>query len=287
MKTAASAGRADDEIASYSSKGPTLIDNVVKPDIVAPGNRIISLLSPNSQMDRERIAAGTGIPTSYYTASGTAGLSPYFHKLSGTSMAAPMVSGAVALLLEKEPGLTPDQVKAQLMRTASKNFPSASTAFDEKTGETFSSQYDIFTVGAGYLDVHAALMSAELPPVVGTARSPQAQFNPDSGVVRVVTHVGSVWSPQAGSGPTRRRTAKYFESAIWGTGGVWGTTVLQNGTSDVWGTTAPWGDATFWESTTTGGLSAIWGTESPSGNSAIWGTGDGLRFQGEGTRGQP
>src|SRR5256885_17235332 len=45
MKTLSSASRLDDLIASYSSKGPTLMDHVVKPDIVAPGNRVISLLA--------------------------------------------------------------------------------------------------------------------------------------------------------------------------------------------------------------------------------------------------
>jgi serine protease AprX len=43
MKTMNSASRADDLIASYSSKGPTLIDHIVKPDLVAPGNRLISV----------------------------------------------------------------------------------------------------------------------------------------------------------------------------------------------------------------------------------------------------
>src|SRR5580700_11124517 len=43
--------RNDDAIASYSSKGPTLLDHIVKPDIVAPGNRIGSLLVKNSTLD--------------------------------------------------------------------------------------------------------------------------------------------------------------------------------------------------------------------------------------------
>src|SRR5262249_49355445 len=43
--------RLDDQIASYSSKGPSMIDHVVKPDIVAPGNRVISLLAKNSTLD--------------------------------------------------------------------------------------------------------------------------------------------------------------------------------------------------------------------------------------------
>ena len=74
------------------------------------------------------------------------------------------VSGAVALLLEKEPNLTPDQIKARLMKTAAKAFPTSSIATDPVTGETFTSYYDIFTVGAGYLDVNAALADNEVAP---------------------------------------------------------------------------------------------------------------------------
>src|SRR5713226_4638393 len=48
MKDMRTLTRGDDLIASYSSKGPTLIDHVVKPDIVAPGNRIISLIQTGS-----------------------------------------------------------------------------------------------------------------------------------------------------------------------------------------------------------------------------------------------
>ena len=48
MKTMETPSRSDDLIASYSSKGPTLIEHVVKPDLVAPGNRIISLRVPHS-----------------------------------------------------------------------------------------------------------------------------------------------------------------------------------------------------------------------------------------------
>ena len=93
-------------------------------------------------------------------------------RLSGTSIATPMVSGAAALLLEGEPRLSPDEVKARLMRTARKSFPAASTAVDSVTGQTYTSQYDIFTVGAGYLDIGAALASIERIAAGATAFSP-------------------------------------------------------------------------------------------------------------------
>jgi len=58
------------------------------------------------------------------------------------------VSGAAALLLEKDGSLSPDTVKARLMKTATKSFPATSTATDPVTGQMFTSQYDLFTIGA-------------------------------------------------------------------------------------------------------------------------------------------
>src|SRR2546429_4148910 len=89
-------------------------------------------------------------------------------------MATPVVSGAAVLLLQQNPNLTPDQVKARLMKTASKNFPASSTVTDQTSGITYTDYYDIFTIGAGYLDVAAALSSndmADASAVSPTARS--------------------------------------------------------------------------------------------------------------------
>jgi subtilisin family serine protease len=60
-------------------------------------------------------------------------------------MATPIVSGAAVVLLQKNPSLTPDEVKARLMISASKSFPTSSTAVDAATGIAYTSYYDIFT----------------------------------------------------------------------------------------------------------------------------------------------
>lgn len=101
-------------------------------------------------------------------------------------MAAPVVSRAAALLLQQIPALTPDQVKARLLLTAFKNLVPYSTVTDPLTGISYIDQSDIFTVGAGYLDIRAALAStAAATPIVGSALSPSTVMDGNGHVVRV------------------------------------------------------------------------------------------------------
>ncbi|UOE94461.1 S8 family peptidase [Alkalihalobacillus sp. LMS39] len=94
--------RSDDEIASFSSRGPTIY-GVDKPDIVAPGVNITALRSPRSSLDKFQKRDRVG--TDYIT-------------LSGTSMATPIVAGIIALMLEVDPELTPDDVKERIRNGA-------------------------------------------------------------------------------------------------------------------------------------------------------------------------
>jgi serine protease AprX len=180
--------RADDEVASYSSKGPTKIDHIVKPDLVAPGTKIISVLAPGSKLP-------TSYPQTlvkeYVYKSGGGNTAVQYLKLSGTSMAAPVVAGAAALLLQKNPSMTPDQVKARLMKTASKSFASYTSYLDLPTGITYNGQSDIFSVGAGYLNIMAALMSNDL--VTKAAKSPKAVYNSVTRKVSIVRDLSVVW----------------------------------------------------------------------------------------------
>ncbi len=126
MKSMGTHDRADDLIASYSAKGPTQIDHIVKPDILAPGNQVVSLLSPDGLL--QSLYPQNEVPVNYYEWTQKGLPSGSYFTLSGTSMAAPVVSGAAALLLQAHPELTPDQVKARLMRTAYKTLPTTSVA---------------------------------------------------------------------------------------------------------------------------------------------------------------
>ena len=96
--------RSDDAVTSYSSRGPTAYDYVLKPDLVAPGNKVVSLEASQSYLSQNY--PERQVPGGYL-------------QLSGTSMSAAMVSGAVALLLERNGDLSPQQVKVALQSTAS------------------------------------------------------------------------------------------------------------------------------------------------------------------------
>ncbi len=75
MKTMGTAARGDDLVASYSSKGPTWIDMTVKPDLVAPGNQVVSLYAPGSTLARTYPQNAVPV-SSYSTAKG--GKTDYF-----------------------------------------------------------------------------------------------------------------------------------------------------------------------------------------------------------------
>lgn len=94
--------RSDDEKAPFSSRGPTF-DQLVKPDVYAPGTDIISLSVPGSPLERELPENRVG---------------EHYIRLSGTSMATPICAGVIALMLEANPYLSPNDVKSILMSTA-------------------------------------------------------------------------------------------------------------------------------------------------------------------------
>ncbi len=90
----------DDVVASFSSLG----DGTRNPDLLAPGRSVQSLRVPGSYIDN--------------TYGSTGAINERFFRGSGTSQSAAVVSGAAALLLSLNPSLSPDQVKAALVRSA-------------------------------------------------------------------------------------------------------------------------------------------------------------------------
>jgi subtilisin family serine protease len=118
--------RADDSVNMFSSRGPTRgatiddagvrhPDNLLKPDLAAPGNAVIGAMSSDN--------TGTTLNAIVQSfpqliAQAPAGTGTGLMQLSGTSIAAPVISGTVALMLQANPGLTPPIVKAMLQYTA-------------------------------------------------------------------------------------------------------------------------------------------------------------------------
>lgn len=125
----------DDYIPSFSAQGPTL-DGFVKPEVIAPGGHVLGLMSKYSELAQSYPEFHTGLR--------------YF-EMSGTSQSAAVVSGVVALILQNDPQLTPDQVKCKLLSSAS-----AALTDNEDMA------YSVFRQGAGLVDAQAAINSTAM-----------------------------------------------------------------------------------------------------------------------------
>ncbi len=207
----------DDYVSSFSSMGPSVGDLVLKPDLVAPGNRVVAAIDSGTALaamlpDRVRNCNGQGCSGIYL-------------EMSGTSMATPLVSAAVALMLEKDPTLSPATVKARLMRSARKLDADASS------------------VGAGVLDIDAAMNDTGVMTV--EALSPL--MVPDSSTNGVLVQDTAVlWGDTTwGSGYL------FSDGSTWATGYAW---TDENGVSaygyawtdeNVWAKGYGWTDETI------------------------------------------
>jgi len=125
-------------LATFSSRGP-LRDGSQKPDVVAPGYGIASSLS--QQVNRSRHAPRIVSDGVHWI-------------LEGTSMASPMVTGMVALILSKEGSLTPAEVKSLLIGTA---------RADGHTGEVPNFDWGHGKLGSGAADVTPPLVTVSTP----------------------------------------------------------------------------------------------------------------------------
>jgi serine protease AprX len=235
--------RADDTMAAFSSRGPTSIDHAAKPDLVAPGVGIESLSVPNSLLYNTNSA---------YLLPGTAATSyPPYLSLSGTSQSAPLVAGTVALMLQANPSLTPNAVKAILQYTA----------------QVYAA-YNPMTQGAGFLNAQAAVELAHY------LASPATSTYPDD----------TLWSHQVFWGTHRIANGQINPTAnAWQVGTLWGSATSADGDTVVWGTTCAtecgdvWGassanDEVVW-GTSADGDTVVWGTS--DGDTVVWGTNDG------------
>ena len=239
--------RTDDVMAGYSSRGPTALDFEAKPDVVAPGTGIVSLSDATSTMYVSKAA---------YLLSGSvlASGKPYL-SLTGTSMASPVVAGTVALMLQANPALTPNMVKAILQYTAQWN-----------------TNYNALTQGAGFLNSYGAVQLARF---FGTARDGSRLSIPRTWSKQVI------WGNHRITGGVIRPNANAFElGTTWGAAAdgdgdniVWGTLLRKDGENLVWGSvdllsadSLVWGTVLDAE-----GDNVVWGTNL-EGDNIVWGT---------------
>jgi serine protease AprX len=268
-------GRGDDTMAGFSSRGPTYLDWSAKPDLSAPGVGTVSLADPwgtSYTTNSAYLLPGT-VPTAY---------KPYL-ALTGTSMAAPVVSGTIALMLQANPTLTPNAVKAILQYTA-QVYPG----------------YNALTEGAGFLNTLGAVRLARfyatsLPgqrvptQSIWSKRIIWGNYLVTGGVLDPLANafrLGTTWGvEETADGRNVVWGTRNDDNVVWGTGDrnniVWGTDGRNNivwGTdcggancdNIVWGTD---GDNVVW-GTGDRGDNVVWGTDGGNnGDNVVWGTG--------------
>jgi hypothetical protein len=245
--------RGDDIMGAYSSRGPTFLDWGAKPDLVAPGTGTMSLAVPGSTFFTTKAP---------YLIKGANGALAYL-ALTGTSMATPVVSGTVALMLQANPALTPNLVKGILQYTA-QTYPG----------------YNMLTQGAGFLNTLGAVrLAAFYSTAQPGARMPTQKIwsrhliwgsHEITGGILVPSK--NAWATTTVWGSATTLGASGGDNIIWGTSGngdniIWGTAA---GDNIIWGTDVNtniiWGTATL--------TNIIWGTALDGSNNIIWGTDD-------------
>jgi serine protease AprX len=268
--------RNDDRVAAYSSRGPSWYDGIAKPDLLAPGDSLIS-----NEVDGSTLAA---LYPGLIIESG----SSKFLRLSGSSMATAVVSGLVAVMLDANqaaayqrwsstrgrkaayvapPRLTANAVKAMLQYSA--------TPLRDAAGQP----YDHLTQGTGLVNGFGAV---NLAYYTDTAQPTGAYWS-----IQYVTPLtifgglpegwaqAGIWGTRIvrGSSLMEVHQSAYDENIVWGTGEyniVWGT--VGDDENIVWGTSIDLGFDIAWSGNVTLDENIVWGTFNSWDENIVWGT---------------
>jgi serine protease AprX len=238
-------GRQDDKVASFSSRGPTWINFSAKPDILAYGVGIESLAVPGSTLYAEL--------ADYLLGTLHGNTKPYL-SLTGSSMAAPVVAGTVALMLEANPQLTPNAVKAILQYTA--EVMTDASALSQGAGL-------LNTAGAVRLARYFKAPTAALPEPTDVIAGSQVEW---------AEHI--IWGNFRVTGGVPLPGSNAWDASL-----PWGSLATPEGDAVVFGAAE---DANIvWSTTSTG--SRVWGSRDSHGNivwstdedsNIVWSTGD-------------
>jgi subtilisin family serine protease len=218
--------QSDDFIADFSSRG----DATRRPDVVAPGRSVVSLRAPDSLIDQAFPGGRIG---------------DTLFRGSGTSQAAAVTSGAVALLLQQYPTLTPDQVKAALVNTGLKLKTSKGVVLDAGM-----KSIDLDQAAGKVKDVLAGKIASvqSFPPATGlgsldAARGSEHLADGETILRGEVDVTGAAWDPATWSAASANGLT--WSNAAW-TGARW-RDAQWNGArwkSDGW-TGSRWRDASW------------------------------------------
>jgi serine protease AprX len=189
-----------DEMCDFSSAGPTLVDGFAKPDLVTSGRSVVSLAAPGSTVYDQNPSARVG-------AANFVG--------SGTSFSSAITSGAAALVLADNPGLTPNQLKARLLGTTSPG-PVGNPFVD---GHGALNAYAAATAGPMNLSQSAPLLPG-LPGITVSLSpaGPASTWNPS-------LWSGVTWTPgpsDDSTWPGRAWNGADWNGWVW-TGRAWNT----------------------------------------------------------------
>ena len=199
--------RADDVVAPFSSRGPTNIDRAMKPDVVAPGVAIESLAAAGSTIYN-------GNPGAWLAGTVDTATPPYL-SMTGTSMAAPVAAGTIALMLQANPALTPNLVKGILEYTAEHR-----------------SRFGLAAQGAGFLNTRGAVLLAL------SLRAGDQPSVKDSDTTPWSRHI--LWGHDRVRGGVLTANASAWRADV-----VWGAPSTPEGDEIFWGTntdgTSAWG----------------------------------------------
>ncbi|MGE3110126.1 MAG: S8 family peptidase [Vicinamibacterales bacterium] len=278
LDTRGTSVRSDDTIAKFSSRGPTLVDHVIKPDLVAPGRNVVAAEAAGSTLAArypERHVAGAG-------AEG-------YMSLSGSSMSAGVVSGTVALLLQGRPALRPAEVRIALQLTS--EFMPAEGLVAAGAGSTNALAVNM--LGRPYEFGPVTFIAGEQTRPSGLAtdsmggairrlllpspRTLQAGTLMSSTIVWGSSNDTIVWGSAAYLDTIVWGSS--FETIVWGSSGATDTIVWGSGSLDklIWGSvnagTIVWGSLTTGETIVWGSTRSdtiVWGSRSS--DTIVWGS---------------
>ena len=244
VRTFNTVDRSDDRVAPYSSRGPSWYDGFAKPDFVAPG--------------RQPVVGGRGEQHACVWRKRRAATPGNYMRLSGTSMAAGVASGVVALVLEANHGLTPNAAKAVLEFSA---IP---------VNDDLGHAYDALTQGAGQIEIGGAVALARAINPKASVGQPwlSSAVTPST----VIDGHNNVWAQSVIWGNRRVSGAKLLseQRPAWALTIVWGEGLGNEDDNIVWGNNFGDGDNIVWGNSFDSGDNIVWG------NNIVWGDDDNI-----------